>query len=38
MKVKFHKVIIDNFLSFGHAEVALEKCGIMAITASIRGI
>lgn len=27
MKVKFHKVIIDNFLSFGHAEVALENCG-----------
>lgn len=27
MKVKFHKVIIDNFLSFGHAEVVLENCG-----------
>lgn len=27
MKVKFHKVTIDNFLSFGHAEVALENCG-----------
>ena len=27
MKVKFHKVIIDNFLSFGHVEVALENCG-----------
>lgn len=27
MKVKFHKVIIDNFLSFGHAEVTLENCG-----------
>ena len=27
MKVKFHKIIIDNFLSFGHAEVNLENCG-----------
>lgn len=31
MKIKFHKVIIDNFLSFGHAEVDLENRGYTLI-------
>lgn len=31
MNFKFHKVIIDNFLSFGHAEVDLEERGYTLI-------
>ena len=27
MKIVFNKVIIDNFLSFGHAEVELRDMG-----------
>lgn len=31
MKLKFKKLIIDNFLSFGHAEIDLADCGYTLI-------
>lgn len=31
MKIKFKKVILDNFLSFGHAEIELENRGYTLI-------
>ena len=32
MIVKFHKIEIHNFLSFGHSEIDLEGCGFCTVS------